>query len=386
VATRRQLQGLPEAPPQQWWGSRLYFVGIIALALILVVAVVFCALGANDQLPKVPDETGIDLTIIPALPQDLAVLAMLAAIGLVSWDGSPNKRTPLRQRIYAIFAVTGSLIGIILIWANQMVIEVLVYIAVSGVEMADSPRFLPPEMNVSSAVRIQRFTGASLAGLLLVIANLLLITALTKWWNKPRLRWPLIVVLALGLVVQSEVVWWIAVQGIRQLSPPFQGTMVLPSWNCFVVVGLMILLAVAVFSWRILAKPTPTIYSLQAPKRKLFFHERWSGCLSLGLVALIWVAYSIVHYIRIAHNLSFSDCWQMVAYGFTYPEQSIWLAAAVGGLALAWARFRNWARPVTNVLPSINPLQFAVTMVSLTIIVVTGAAILAAASFSFWLV
>jgi len=62
------------------------------------------------------------------------------------------------------------------------------------------------------------------------------------------------------------------------------------------------------------------------------------------------------------------------------------VAAAIGGFALAWLRWRAKGDPIGDSLPSVNPLQLAVTFCALAVSIIAAAPILAAASFSYWFI
>lgn len=390
AATRRLLIEHPALPRQQRWGGRFFVVELLGTAMALIVAWIFGYLAVAELLLTKPADRFLEYVEYPTLPRDFAVLAMLVATGLGSWQSSPAKATPPRQRVYDAVAASGMLIGIILYWADRMLVWFLVYLAVSGVEMAEPPRFLPPEMNVSTAVRIHRFTLFSFAGLPLVIANLLLIGGLLKFWNKPHCRSMLMILLAAGLAANVWLARWIAVQGIRQLSPSFQEAIQVPPLAGITVIASMILLTVGAFSWRCLAKPAPVDHSPHVSDRTLYFHENWLGGLLLGVVAVISVVNTLISSITTSLNSPYSSNtidWETFVYGLTnYPTQFIWLAAAIGGFAMAWFRWRGRKEPVGANLPCVNPAQFAVTLASLLIVVVAGAPVLAAVSFSYWFV
>jgi hypothetical protein len=389
AATRRLLVEQPALPRQQRWGGRLLIAELLGGAMALIVALVFCYLAAAEFVLMWPKDTFLDLVQLPTLPRDLAVLAMLVAIGLQSWRSARAKAPSTRQKLYGGLAAGGTLIVATAYWADRMVIWFLVYLAISGVEMSRPPAWLPQEIDANNVVRIHHFALGSLGGFLLVVGNSLLIGSLVKWWHKPRGRWMLTISLAAGLAAECWCARWIGVHGVRQLSPSFQEALRVPPFAAIIVVATMIVLAVAAFSWRTLAMAAPVDNSSQVPERAWYFHENWLGGLSLGLVAMASAVNTLISEQIASARAPFSTrtIWLTFVYGETlYPGQLICLAAAIGGFALAWLRWRRRRESVCNVLPCIDPALFAVSMSGLSVFLVVSAPILAAASFSCWFV
>ncbi len=151
----------------------------------------------------------------------------------------------------------------------------------------------------------------------------------------------------------------------------------------------MIVLAVAAFSWRLLAMPAPVDRSIEVRERKSHFHENWAGGLSLGLVATVSVVNTFVSELVAATRGPFpgSIDWPTVVYSVSFrPAQLIWLAAALGGFALASLRWRQRLECECDVLPRVDGALFAIIMVSLLVFFVASAPILGATSFSCWFV
>jgi hypothetical protein len=390
AATRRMLIEQPALSLPQRWGGRILVVELLGAATALVVALVFRYLAAAEILRVVSKNDDFGYIQTQTLPQDLAALAMLVATGLGSWQNLPAKAAPWRQRLYAAVGMGGMLIGIVAYWADRMLIWFLVYLALSGVEAAWPPRLLPPEMNVSSAVRAHRFALGSFTGLSLVIVNLLLIASLVWWWNKPRVRSMLVISLAAGLLGECWVAHWIGVQGLRQLSPPFQEAVQVPSLAALALVASMTLLAVGAFWWRTLAKQASLDHALVMPERMLFFHEHWLGSILLGVVAIFHLVGTLIGNVIATLNSPMSRAtfdWQWFVFNVTnYPTELIWLAATIGGFGQAWFRWQRKTESLGGTLPSINPAQFTAAMLALLIVVVASAPIVAAVSFSYWFV
>jgi hypothetical protein len=72
-------------------------------------------------------------------------------------------------------------------------------------------------------------------------------------------------------------------------------------------------------------------------------------------------------------------------YEVTHPAATfIWLAAVLGGFALAWVHWRRRNMPPSNLVPAVNPAEFGVLMAGMLIAVVASAPIVAAAGFCYW--
>ncbi len=408
AATRRSLIDSADPPREQIWGGRILIVVLAGTAMALVVAWILDLLAAAGMVlitRQGNDVAPYSYVELPTLPRDLALLAMLVAIALGSRQSSPAKAIPVRQKIYQAVAVAGALIGIVAYWADRMKIWFLVYIAINGVEAYLPQGSWPPEINVSTALRAQRFMLASAAGLPFVLANLMLVGGLVKWWNMPRRRWVFAISLAAGLAGECSIATWLAVRGVRQLSPPYQEAIQIPR-AAILDAASMVLLAAGGFTWRLLAGRSLEDGVSLTPNRPLFFHESWLGGLAVGAVALALVVNTVTDNPVSSSSAStarnrfpppnpffslnpFSTLaidWQTLFYSCTNrPAQLIALAAVLGGLALAWFRWRRRREPIVDVLPSVDPVLFGVTMTSLLLMLVAAAPIIAAASFSYWL-
>ena len=245
---------------------------------------------------------------------------------------------------------------------------------------------MPPELNVSNSVRVHRFTQASFAGLALLILNLLLIAGLAKWWNQRRWRWTLLLLLTGGLAAEGWFSGQIVFRGVRQLSPEMAEAIVV-SPVVVIVVALMILVAGTAVLWSSLAETINCDRSIVPEHRRCFFHESWLGSLLLGVsAATAVIGQWIIDFQEVLPHYKPLD-FQVIAFVLTlHPASGIGLAAALGGLALAWIRRRKRDDLIADVLPQINPASFIVTLLSLMVAVIVGAPILAAASFSYWFV
>ena len=387
AATRRTLIEQADLSREERWGGRVLVAVLLSTAVVLVGAWVGTFLAAAGLFPIAQEDDFLHYKLFPLLPQDLVGLAMLVAIGLGSWQRWQPKATPPRQQVFSALAAGVTLILILVYWADRVLIWFLIYVSISGVEAAQSPKSLPPEMAVSGVLRMQRFALGGIVGLSIVVVNAGLIAALVIWWNRPRPRWTLLILLAVGLAAECGCAGWIAGPGLRQLSPPMQEAVRFPPLRHALLATTMALLAVAVFSWRMLAKAVPVDRSSQSLARPFYLHERWLGCLLLGVVAASEAAMLVVAFVSESLGWGGSFDWELIGFGLTYrPANFIWLAAAAAGFSLAWIHWRRRNQPFEDLLPCVNPAQFAVLTFSMLIAVVASAPILAAVSFSYWFV
>jgi hypothetical protein len=368
-------------------GHRLTLVGCIYLAVGLMIAIYLGMLAANNQLAETQNIDSMMYLQLEDLPRNLAVLIMLASFGLSLPMRNPDTTAPRSQKIFAFLAVVGTLIAILLAWYERMTIPALVYIAVSGIELAQPAKLLPAEMNISTALRIQHFALVSFAGLLLLALNLLLLSALTTYWNLRRMRLPLVLAVIVGAGLQVAIVYWFVAVGVRQLLPPMaQAFQLWPSTTVILVV-LLITSASATFAWRLLAKPSFVEHSLAVTSAKGCIHKSWLAAFVLSLMAVAHLGFLLIVSIKAALNPSFNiPAWQLLLYGLMYPAEFIWFAATIGVAAIAWKRFQSKDASLPNVLPTIDTLQFTVVTLDLIILLLTGAVVLATVSFSCWFV
>jgi hypothetical protein len=361
---------------------------LLGLAIILVAAWFLRFQFATEQVLTPYRNVFYDSVQRPLLPRDLAILTMLAATGISHRRTVPARAVQWRQTVYVMLAAAVVLAGLMAYEADRTFITFLIYLAVTGVELYQPPRLMPPEFNVSNSVRVHRFTQASFAGLALLMLNLLLIAGLAKWWNQRRWRWVLLMLLAGGLGAETWFSSQIVFRGVRPLSPAMADGIVI-SPVAVIVVALMILLAGKAVLWSSQIHPISRDPSIGTEHRYCFFHESCLGSLSLGVCAATAVIGQWINDFREVLPIykSKSLDFQLLVNILTlHPATGIGLAATIGGLALAWIRRRKRDELLADLLPEINPSPFFVTLSSLMIAVIAGAPILAAASFSFWFV
>ena len=216
AATRRMSSKSVDLPSEQRWGAKILLAIQAGLALTLGFAWIFRYLAANEVLLVPPESIDYMYVHLPTLPRDLTLLTMLAATGIGSWQSASSTKAKPRQNVYAVVAAGLVLIGLIAYWGDRMLIPFLVYIAVSGIEMCQPAKLLPPEMNISTTVRIHRFMTASFAGMALLILNLLLLFGLVQFCAQGAV--------SLGVTVAPDCgfncrVWhYVLVSGTRDLA------------------------------------------------------------------------------------------------------------------------------------------------------------------------
>ncbi len=371
TATRRLLRDDRSLACEQRWGGRLLLAAMTGLAIILVVAWSVRFLVANGQLSMLRDN-GFNSVRLPLLPRDLAMLAMLAATGLSYRRTETDRALRTRQTVYVMIAVAVVAVGLMAYEADQTLIPFLVYLSVNGIALYQPPRFMPPELNVSNSVRVHHFSRASFAGLALLLLNLLLITGLAKSWNQRNWRWTLLLLLTGGLVAEGWFSSQIVFRRVRQLSPEMAEAITV-SPSVVIIVALMILVAATAVVWSSLAETVSCDRSIAPEHRRRFFHESWLGSLLLGVsAATAVIAQWIIDFQEVLpHYKSKPLDLQLIAFILTlHPATGIGLAAAIGGLALAWIRLRKPDELISDVLPQINPASFLVTLLSLMIAVI----------------
>lgn len=386
AATRRRLAARANLPREQLWGGRIFVVALVGTATVLVGSWIYTFLAAGNLVPESWQDDDLVFGWLLTTPEDVTVLSLLAAVGLGTWR-LPHRATPLRQRVFSALAAVAALILLLVAWAEKTLLWFLVYIAVSGVEAAQPSHFLSPELNESTFLRMQRFAAGGVIGLSLAVANVLLIAALVAWWRKARLRLPLLVLLTAGLAAEGAAAVWIGGPGLRQLSPPMQEAVRFPPLAPALLGGTMVGLAAGAFAWRLLAKPASLDASVPVVARPSYLHEHWLGCLLLGIVAAAGTAIATIILVNEPPAWHTRFDWQWVTYALIYrPAAYIWLAAIIGGFALAWVHWNRRKQPAEELLPSVDPAQFAVLMASLLIAVIAAAPIVAAVSVSYWFI
>jgi hypothetical protein len=70
---------------------------------------------------------------IERLPNDLAVVVMLAIVsGQIDFNGR-RTAVPRRKVLYAVVAVLGGAVALMAYWTDRMLIPYLIYLAVNGI-------------------------------------------------------------------------------------------------------------------------------------------------------------------------------------------------------------------------------------------------------------
>ena len=386
VDLRRFIRAHP-LPRDQRCGHRLVAVGMLAMAIVLVACWVARYLAADGMILNPLGDYGLDFYLaIERLPNDLAVLVMLA---IVSGQIAFNQRqtaAPRRKVLYAVVAVLGGAVALIAYWTDRMLIPFLIYLAVNGISRSQPAWLLPPERNIRDAVWADQFAVASLIGTCLVALNLFIFWSVARSWNRPRWKWLLMIVLIVLLVMQCACVAWLYGRGVWHLSPEMAESIHWPAPDRLLLAAAITLVAAAM-----IVRPAATIATstLQIETmRPRYFYETWIAGLSLGLVGLAVLINLEIGQIKAMISNPFSSRldWQSVAYGLMFtPAQAIYWGAVIGGFMFAWQRFRRPASATSDMLIRIQPGKFFILTLALTCSLILSAPIIASLAFSFWL-
>ena len=151
AATWRMLHDDQSLPIEQRRGGRLLLAGLMGLAIILVAAWFIRFQFATEQVLTAFRNVFYDSVQRPLLPRDLAILTMLAATGI-------SHRRTVRlgpfgcDKLLRGLAAAVVLAGLMAYEADRTFITFLIYLAVTGIELYQPPRLMPPEFNVSNSV------------------------------------------------------------------------------------------------------------------------------------------------------------------------------------------------------------------------------------------
>jgi hypothetical protein len=353
-------------------GATAYAIILSTIALILVAGLLLRSLAAAGVILTAKRDPMIDFVTLPTLPRGLQILALVAALGI----GSPSVARPdsRRERLYVAIAVCGALVCLI----RFLFAPFLVYLAVSGVELAERPRLLSPEQNLSTQIRLHDFVFNSLVGFGVVALNLAAFAGLAKNWRRPAIRFGLLALLTLGLAAEVFLAWQISGPSLHRLSPDLAESVRAPA-SAFVACALLVLVAAAAFCWRGLVRWSVSSDSDALARRAMFFHETWFAALAVGVIGASDMV--IVNSTNWLPTPTAPTIWQLVALT-SRPLNFLWLAAAIAGFTLAYVRWRTEAP--RNLLPEIEIGRFATLSVCLAILPLAAAPILIAFCFSVW--
>ena len=277
----------PALSQGQRWGECFKAIGMLGLATLLFGCWGLRYLAADGLILNPPDRMGIDYVIREKLPNDLAVLTMLAAMG-VSGGFERRAATVLRRQYFnSSIAVVAIAIVVVAYWIDRMLIPYLIYLAVSGIARSQPARLLPPDRNIRDAVWNQQFAVVTSIAALVVVLNLVIIWAIVRGWNQRRRRSSLQLLFALSLAAQVGCVAWIYSKGLWHLSPEMAESIHAPSPDSFGIAVAIVFVAAAAFAWRASATILQAEQTLVA--RPPDFHESWVAGLLLGLVGILAV-------------------------------------------------------------------------------------------------
>jgi hypothetical protein len=386
VAVDRYVVSHPTIPREERYGMRFTALGMLGVAVLLLGCWCLRYLAADELILKPPDRTFIEYVAHETLPNDLAVLTMLVAASFTLRSAANPKVTRWWKRAFGVAAVLGGALAALVYWDDRLLVTYLVYLAITGIIRAQPARLLPPERNVPDSVWANQFAIASLIGACVVATNVLLLWAIARYWNRPRVRWPLLGFLTLSVGAQGTFSVWLYGKGVWQLSPEMAESMHWPPWQSLSLVIALALVAASAVAWRVSSRFAENQLTYAAGRQ--FFHETWMGSLLLGLVLLaVLVIGQIKLIVATANLLRIGLNWDSIAYGlFFYPAQLIYWAAGIGAFAICWLKWRQQSDCQTTAIQLVEPAKFGVFMLAITCVLVLSAPIVAALAFSFWLV
>ncbi len=310
----------------------------------------------------------------------LILLSMQIAIGLGQSQRHASHRQPTQRRLLTLAAIVCLPVALIAYWCNGLLVWLLVYVALNGVDAATHHR--PQPFNVARSA--QFFALGASFGLPLCLMHLALIAGCVQKWQVRR--WRLALSTALGVLVLSEcaLITWLAGPGLHALSPHFEQSVMAPPWPPTVVTIFLVVLFATWFAFRLTAKPSEPTFpasspQLESPPGASLFHERFAGALAVGLAATAGIIYQLVK----LEQLSFVPDWVDFLYVLTLPDSLMMFATAIWGFTLAWQRSRAVA--CLQQLPRVDIAQFATLQFAIASAIVLGGPIIAAFSFALML-
>jgi hypothetical protein len=361
------------------WGSRMFASSLLATAATLLLALAL-RFAAAAQLLFQTTEDDFDLFFDRhLLPSSLAMLAILTAVLLGQWRRCAMRVVPRRQRLFDVAAIVCLPVVIIAHWWDNLLIWVLVYYALWGVDVGATYVNMPAP-HIDSMRGAAAFALGSYAGLPLIAMHLILLGGLVYRWHDPRWRAVLLAGLTIALIGETFLLWWLAGPGLEQLTPYYRQTLRIPPWPLATVGLALVLLGSLMLAWRMLSGRAFIIDTPVPETQQCWFHEHWSSGLFVAVVALFGIATFAVQVVLTYDTLD-------IAYAAVqYPTNFIWFAALISGLGTFRQRFRTRREPQQRVLPRVSPAQFAVTFVGLVALLLVSAPILVASTFSMMLI
>jgi hypothetical protein len=279
---------------------------------------------------------------------------------------------------YTVVGLLAAIAVMIVVSAHQQFIPVLVFIAITGIELATAPKFLPEGLSPNVTMRIDQFAAGALLGCILFFANLLNIFAVIRRFNAMRRRRIPLVLLAIGLVGQTCVAIWILGPGLWQLSPAYAAGFQVPSPLTITIVGAMIVVAAGGFAWRVLARRVECPDSSNSVS--VSFHFSWLASLFLGIFAIATLADHIRKSGAFDPRLSWQERLELQLF---VPMNALFLAVALGGVFQSWSRWRDRGSPwLKNTLPQVRILPWLVISFAAAVVLFAVGPIIAAAGFS----
>ena len=357
-------------------GGRLFAGSLLATAAMLLLTLALQFAAAAQAMFQTPEDV-FSLFFLEQhlLPSDLAMLAITTALLLGQWRRYASRVVPRRQKLFDALAIACTPIVVIAyLWGN-LIVWVLIYYALRGVDLAaTSVNFPVPQIDSTRGAAV--FARGSCAGLPLIGMHLILLAGVVRRWCDPWWRKVLLVALALTVIGEGCLLWWLAGPGLEKLTPYYRQSILVPPWP-FVTVGLAILfLGSLMLTWRTLSGTSILIDPTSSESPVCWFYEHWSSSLAVAGVALLGIVTFAAKFVLKYGVLNFAYA------AVQYPTNFIWVAALLAGLGTFWERFRSRREPLQQALPRVSLAQFAVTFAGLATLLLASAPILAAFTFS----
>jgi hypothetical protein len=386
VALNRAARFSTAASRDERFELRFLAWGRLLALLILVAAVGWQLLEAAELIASIANDDAFELH--DPGPRGRSALLYMSLLVCIT---SPTLLAPLRRsNVWKLFidvaAIAAAIaLATIILW-NDTFIEALVYIAIRGVEQAEPTGALPPGREIQFAYTFLAGTAAAIV--VVILSN----RAITRWWERQRLRVALLFATAAAGGALAWLGAWLTNTVLPQLSPAMHETIGLgPLYRWLPTVVLIVL---ASYTWTYLViRRSRSCDKLTIVPVPIAGYTRVAvpaviivALTALGLAAF-YETYQLIFRMLPAKGggTIASGNWQDVLWMLALTENFLpfaaWLLACLL-LFRAWKTRRTEPAVQTYGLP---PGKFA-TLLCLNLLLISVTGFLAAwASFALWL-